>query len=146
MALYRTGIQPEQDVHAILLNYDLAFEVRHGCGGGSERRLGRGSLQFGDNSSLQSLAEDPEAFTEGVSRSPGDFKCAIEGEQFKIGGGNLAEHVNHDVAPHFLAGKELRTGGLIQTPNTTPKIYFPARVAGHSKSIHGVSAIKERTV
>src|SRR6266850_7145005 len=95
MALHRTGILPEQDVHAILLDHDLAFEVRYGCSCGSKGRLGRGSLQFRDDPSLQSLAEDPKAFAEGISGSPGDFKCAIEGEQFKIGSGNIAQDSKH---------------------------------------------------
>src|SRR5882672_50128 len=146
MALHRTGILPEQDVHAILLDHDLAFEVRYGCSCGSKGRLGRGSLQFRDDPSLQSLAEDPKAFAEGISGSPGDFKCAIEGEQFKIGSGNIAQDSKHHVAPRFLAGEELGARCFIQTPNTAPEIYFPARVASRRKTVGGISAIKKCTV
>ena len=68
-----------------------ALEIGQQGGRDGERGFSAGSFEFGRRAAFEPLAEDFQAFSEGIGGALGNFKFLIELQQFEVGLGDLAD-------------------------------------------------------
>ena len=102
----------KQHAERVFLLGDLPLEDRDRCRARIKCRLGSRGRELGVLSAQVAAREEVERVCERLGTLPGNLEFAVELEEGKVCGGDVAHKRQHDASPSLFAGQKVRTRGL----------------------------------
>src|SRR5438034_1546310 len=131
------GRPSEQGGELVLLDDDLALELRDARAGLGERRLRARHLEQRADSTHIAPLEEVDGVLERDPRALRDLELAVELEQLEVRLRHVAHQGEEHATPHRLGGEIVGARGLRSAPDAAPDVDLPGEVEGPEEGVEG---------